>query len=885
MACDPLIDDPFRFPAPIDNRPGLPRIAYRIGRYADFVEAMTRGIDEAPELAAFTHREADDPAIALLQGAAILCDILSFYQEHYANEAFLRTAAWRESVAGLVRLTGYRLAPGLGGRATLAMEARGAAPLVLRQGFPVKLELQGASAPADFETDIELTVFPHLGRFNLYSPRHYGNVVAETATRFEITAVDAAADSRSLAAFDVKIGDRLLLQPSEPSYVSTGSAVVAQQAPQLVKVKSVKHVLDRLIVETDAPLTQSFAAPATAFRIGRAFRHFGHDAPPQTTSTIADGSGKITGSTQWDTGFDRHVSAGHVCSLSSASIPLPATLLPLDRPVDDFTPGSRVIVECRIGADVDAARLPLSVTRRIVAAHTGSLGFGNLNGASAQLTLDAPLVRVDMSPRPVCDIRDVNIYEVTSPPLTIRPLSDPSTEAFVDGTRALYFYGAAEEARPLAGRRLFLAHADGRSVELVNTNEPDDFAAAPSAPPRRWALSFDRAPAPFGRVDFDDEASSVVVFGNLVDASQGKSEPQAVLGNGDARAIWQTFPLPKAPLTYFLSPDSTPARAPELDIFIGGRRWTRVDSFYGHGPKETIYILREDDEGRSFVQFGDGETGARLPSGSRNVIAVYRSGSCAHGAIAPGKSPTAPERPPGFDKVSLVGLVSGGADPESGEKAREAAPGKVQSLGRLVSVQDYETELLSIPGVIRAAAAFDLHAGAPAMLLRVQVEAGREAEFAAIRDSILSAHRKRGADRFPLVVRQALPRFVFVDLNYALDPSYRREDVEASLRAAFGLAGDAANEGAGLFGLRARKLGDPEYASRIEGRMQNVAGVLWCAIVGLGRFAAGAVDPATLLLPAHRRAAARLPCGALEILRLDARHLTLTSVADAGARA
>ena len=29
--------------------------------------------------------------------------------------------------------------------------------------------------------------------------------------------------------------------------------------------------------------------------------------------------------------------------------------------------------------------------------------------------------------------------------------------------------------------------------------------------------------------------------------------------------------------------------------------------------------MREDADGRSFVQFGDGETGARLPSGVENV--------------------------------------------------------------------------------------------------------------------------------------------------------------------------------------------------------------------------------------------------------------------------
>ena len=87
---------------------------------------------------------------------------------------------------------------------------------------------------------------------------------------------------------------------------------------------------------------------------------------------------------------------------------------------------------------------------------------------------------------------------------------------------------------------------------------------------------------------------------------------------------------------------------------------------------------------------------------------------------------------------------------------------------------------------------------------------------------IAHAQRCRGPDRFPLVVEQALLRYVFLDVSYARDPSYRREDVEAALRAALGLAGDTADERTGLFGLRARRLGEREYASRIEGRLQNV---------------------------------------------------------------
>lgn len=879
MACEPLITDSFVFPRRIYNRPGLPRIGYRIGRYDDFAEVMIRGIDAAPELAAWTHREADDPGIAILQGAAILGDILTCYQEIYANEAWLRTATWRESIAELVRLTGYRLAPGIGGRATLAFEARGAALLTLREGFPVKLELEQLTVPADFQTDTELEVWPHLGRFYLYRARQYGGTIPADATRFEITAVDGADDSLSLAAFELKVGDKLMLQPPEPGYTLSGSVITTQQAPHLAKVKSVTRTLGRLIVEIDAPLIESWPAPATAYRIGRTFRHFGHNAPPKTIVNDLDANDKITGAVESDTEFDRHLQLGVVCYHTSLSNPVRARLWPLDVEASDLAVGTRMLVQVLIANSAGAERVSLSVTRRITRLHNGTLVFGNLSGASTQLTLSAPVIRHEMSPTPFTDVRDVRLHEVTSPPLTLRPVSSPSSSAFANGTNALYFYGTVDQASVLSGRRLYLSHSDGRAVEVVNTNEPADFATSLPKAPRLWPLSFDRPPAPFARVDFDETEPTVTVFGNLVDASQGKAEPEAVLGNGDNRQAWQTFPLPKAPLTYFLAGDAVPPQVPELEIRVASRVWTRTDSFFGCGPKEQVYIVREDAEGRSFVQFGDGQTGARLPSGLKNVVAVYRSGVGARGPLKPDTKPSSSERPPGFDKVSLAGIVTGGADPEPGDKAREAAPGKVQSLGRLVSVRDYQTELLSIPGVVAAAAAWDLYAGVPALILRVLLEAGREAEFNAVRDSIAHAQRCRGPDRFALVVQQALPRFAFVDLAYARDPSFVQADVEAALCAALGLFADTVNERSGLFGLHARQLGEPEYASRIEGRAQNVPGVLWCKITGLGLFGAGLTDPAALALPvAPRPVAATLACTPLELLQLASEHLTLTPV-------
>src|SRR5690606_28086859 len=96
--------------------------------------------------------------------------------------------------------------------------------------------------------------------------------------------------------------------------------------------------------------------------------------------------------------------------------------------------------------------------------------------------------------------------------------------------------------------------------------------------------------------DFPLEAPTVTVFGNLVPATQGKAEREATLGNGDNRQTFQTFKLPKAPLTYLTVPGETPPEAPELEVYVDNRRWRRVDAFFAATPTDEVYIVREDAE-------------------------------------------------------------------------------------------------------------------------------------------------------------------------------------------------------------------------------------------------------------------------------------------------
>ncbi len=109
-------------PQPTANRPGLPALAYRIGTHGTFLETMIARLSsrDFPPLAALKTRDPSDPAIALLDGWAVVADVLSFYQERIVNEGYLRTATERRSVLELARLLGYKLRPGVAATVYLA---------------------------------------------------------------------------------------------------------------------------------------------------------------------------------------------------------------------------------------------------------------------------------------------------------------------------------------------------------------------------------------------------------------------------------------------------------------------------------------------------------------------------------------------------------------------------------------------------------------------------------------------------------------------------------------------------------------------------------------------------------------------------------------------
>ncbi len=80
------------------------------------------------KLDALTTRHDDDFSIALIDAAACAGEILTFYTERLSQEAYLRTALDRFSLAELGKLVGYRLRPGVAALTHLAFHVEPGPP-------------------------------------------------------------------------------------------------------------------------------------------------------------------------------------------------------------------------------------------------------------------------------------------------------------------------------------------------------------------------------------------------------------------------------------------------------------------------------------------------------------------------------------------------------------------------------------------------------------------------------------------------------------------------------------------------------------------------------------------------------------------------------------
>lgn len=920
MSCDHDCKRAAPFPRRLSNRPGLTRIDYRIGDYGLMREHIFGLLDAAPALAAWTQRKADDPGIALVEAAALVGDVLARYQDRYANEAYLRSARWHESVVELVRVLGYRLAPGLGGRARFALAVKGSAPVVVPAGFAISAKLPHAGAaepkPAIFETETPLLARPALSRFHLYRPRHVPDIV----NGMDSFQLDAGSGPTLVA------GDRLLLGLAQGTTLSHTQIVVVDKvweafgvrhiktrgriacllgassssASSLSSVSSVSSVSSISSASSSSGISisstlsagqlsagiaylpafsgllhaglglalQVSAPQLRAYKLGATARHFGHSAPPSRIA-LNEASGRVS---EVPVSYDRRLDAAQG---DPAGPQLRPRQLPLDGELADFSAGSAVLVELNLASTAGSGSPRKRVLeRQISQVDRQSLAWGGSSGASTVLQLDQDLaLQEGGSALRWADIRGISVHQVKGEGFRLRAAAQPVPQ--LQGL-AFDFYGEREDALALQDRTLLLALPEGPLAVRVQA-----VSAQTQAGPGFHRLGLDQA-LPYAR--FGHERPGVAVHGNLVWASQGKSESEAVLGDGDARQRFQTFVLPRTPLTWLQDSALSPPRRPQLQLRVASVLWQQVESLFGRGPNEQVYIVRELADGRSAVQFGDGLSGARLPSGVGNVRVQMRSGQGACGLPEGSDKPTAAQRLTGFDALSLLEPAIEGAAPEPAAKARQAAPLLMQSLGRIVSLADFEAEALSLAGVLKARASWQLLDGAPLLMLALLLASGQAADAAAAEQALRRALAARGPARWPLSVRigELLP--VRLALTVATEPTRHPDELRAAIAAALGVlaaeagaaepAADESQDEPGLLHWRQRQFGEGLHGSQVLAAVQRVSGVRWLRLDGLQ--AATDTNPP---VPA-RDGLPQLRAAAHQLLGLRPAGLSLQFVAD-----
>lgn len=844
---EPCVNDctkPALFPGSITNRPGLSTIRYRIGTYHDLREHMLALLDTSVPLHSWTHRLPDDPGIALLESAAEVGDILTFYHELYANEAYLRTAKWRETIADLVRLLGYQLAPGLGGRARFALSVKGERPVTIPAGFGIKAHLLGEAKPAVFETSGTLMARPALSQFHFYRPRLTppiwhgddtftpvlntpGAVTLKAGDRImvgvpraggvsfdhtQILVVDKTWDSFGATVVKMKVGIESLLANARGragEFVDFGQRAIA--------VRTTAAALDARLGQ---PILTS-TTELRAWKLSGSFRHFGHSTPP--TWIELDTQGRAT---PHFLSYIRNLATNTGYPLSPT---IAAAQMPLDGEVAAAVAGALVLIEANFESGHADTR-KLLFERTIAQVDRRSFTYGGIGGASTVLMLANDLAIDDDGSRLTqADIRGMTFHQVDGAPFVLHAAEQPIAAAQgVD----LDFYGVRNDAEALKGRTVLLAGAASTPTPagVLEVNP----AGADPAQPAFHRVRLDHAVL-YAQYDHDDPA--VTVYGNLVEATQGKTEDQVTLGDGDARLVFQTFPLPKTPLTYLLDATQAPSQLPELSIWVERMLWKCVPSLLASGPTERVYVVREDAAGKSYVQFGDGKTGARLPSGRGNVLALFRTGTGAHGPLKPDAKPQGDKRIPGFDAAFMLEPATGGAQPESEAGARIAAPGTMQSLGRIVSLADYEAEALAVPGVLKARAVWTPVDGVPLVRITILTDSRSVADAAAAADALRTAVASRGASRASMLAVQGKRRQVSLSLSVGFDPTRRIEDVRAAILLALGAAAPSSDVTAveeGLFGWRRRQFGQEVHGSHVVASVQNVPGVVWVRLESLG---------------------------------------------------
>ena len=799
-------------PGPVDNRTGLSAIAYRIGEYQQFKESLLAGLSSS--VPALRTRDTDDFTIGLLDAVACAADVLTFYQERIASESYLRTATERISLQEMAKLIGYRLRPGVAAETPLAFALEtpktppaGSSPepgafvtgipgaLTLEAGLKVQSVPGPGEKPQTFETVEEVDARP---AWNAMQPwmaevRVPGYGATETwlkGVRNNLKAGDALifvgaeflAHPTTNNNWDFRLLDSVTLEPeNDRTHVTwkrgLGSVTPYSNPPVAPKVFALRKRAG--VFGNTAPM---WGAMSLDFRNN--YKNAINPPVPlggvitiEILSTVAEDWPRFTISP-----LPASAAGGHVDLDGLAGEVAPGGFAVLakgefNRPDEGFPSGTYVeLYIVTSTTEVSRAEFALSgkVTRLGLSGQNLNTQFFEYVRETSVFTQSDPLT---LAPYPVTDHVSGEHLQVAVPPNGL----EAGRRLIVIGTRV----------------------SDGvavvQPVTIVSVQSNVNGAILIVAPP---------LPEPLTR-------GSVVVYGNVAQATHGENVAQ-ILGNGDAAKPFQRFELKRLPLTYRSAGNEIGADS-ELTVRVGEVEWTEKPTLFGAATTERAYTVDVDEQMRNFVVFGDGEHGARLPTGVNNIRATYRQGIGKDGNVGREKLTQLVTRPLGLKSVTNPQPAEGGTDPEDESVARRTMPLGTRTLGRAVSLLDYEDFALAFTGVAKAQAqVLQLSAG-PTIAITI---AGQDGAVISSTNPVWTNLRlaliSSGDPHVNIALLSYQPSTFRLGLKVKRDPAYEIKALLAAVETAL----------RDHFSFDNRALGQPVYQSDVIAVAQGVPGVV-----------------------------------------------------------
>jgi hypothetical protein len=843
--CDCCVGIHAETPREVDNPPGLPQIQRRVGTYPEFLATMfaALGRELAPGVAPLRQladRSPDDLTIALLDAWATAADVLTFYQERISNESYRLTATERRSLYDLAQLIGYRPSPGVAAAADVAftLDDFPQAPPV-HTSLPAGLQVQSVPAagqqPQTYETAEPIEA---RSEWNELRPLDRQPVALSASTRNVTVTSDANLTAGDLVLIVDTAGKATLRtvrtmnpgpQASEitldladspaslpftapepppgtpadiPEAELNDAALAALLkhswgAADLAALCQLKGWDETALEQALNQATQAAEAHSTGgiFALRQRAAVFGHNAPlwsslPVTLRYWTEA--KIKTNTHF---ADKPIEPAYPDDWEQHTLEADATPAPQGRAVylDGVYPGFVAGGWAVLAAPADAggmAELPLRVIGNDETTRTAF----TLSGKTSRLLLDCATA----FPGEYL-MRTTTVFG-QSDQLTVSPAAVTEDVSGKQITLGAAFLGlSAGQAVALSGER--------RDLPGVVTTELCTLTDALLVK-GYTVLALDK------RLSHAYRRETVRINANVAHATNGETRAE-ILGSGDASQPFQQFALKQGPLTYVGSADATGATS-TLQVFVNEVRWTEVPDLTGHGPHERIYRTWTDDTATTVVEFGDGQTGARPPTGQDNIRAVYRRGIGLAGLVPAGSLTTPLSRPLGVSSVTNPLPSAGAADPESLSEIRDNLPLEVMTLDRVVSLQDHEDFSRAFAGVAKALAVELWDGERRAVAITVAGPDGAAIPpGSTVYTNLTSALRLSGDPYRVFTVDTYRPALFRIDATLTYDPAYQPDLVRSAVIAAL-QAG---------FSFEAREFAQPVALSEVIGVIQNVDGV------------------------------------------------------------